>query len=343
KRLARALLAAAAVVIIAAGIGIGGLRIAMMRLPSYQAQLEQWAAESLGINLGFERLDARLGLHGPELTFHGASVHAPNEDEPFIAARRAAVVLDAWALVARRELRAKRLTFDGTDLTLLRRADGSLALERAPQRGQASDLALLLPPELEVGVRDGRVVYVDRAAGVSWVFEDVALDLERGGGTLELQARARPPERLGTRVEVAVQGDFRRGGGWRVFGNVSDTDVGELATALPELPIRPMRGRGDAAVWLEWHEGRFVRGMLDASFANVAWGDGPDRHVDRLGTSAEWVRTDTGWRIVLNDVELARAQRAWPADADTVLELTLAADGGIAGVSAQSTFVRLED
>lgn len=343
KRVVRAMLATAAVAIIVVAIGIGGLRIALMRLPSYQTQLEQWAAESLGIGLDFERIDARLGFRGPEITFHEANIRAPNEAQPFFAARRAAIVLDVLALMTQRELRAKRLTFEGTDFTLLRRADGRLDLERGPRRDEASDLALLLPAELEIAVRDSRVVYVDAARDVSWAFRDVALDLERGGGTLELQARARPPERLGTRIEVAVQGDFRRGGGWRVFGNVSDTDVGELATALPELPIRPMRGRGDAAVWLEWHEGRFVRGMLDASFANVAWGDGPDRHVDRLGTSAEWVRTDTGWRIVLNDVELARAQRAWPADADTVLELTLGAEGGIAGVSAQSTFVRLED
>src|SRR5690606_24778461 len=148
KRLVRALLAAAAVAIIVVALGIGGLRIALLRLPSYQTQVEQWAAESLGIGLGFERLDARLGLRGPEITFHQASVRAPNETQPFFAARRAAIVLDTWALVARRELRAKRLTFEGTDFTLLRREDGRLELERAPRRGAAADLALLLPREL---------------------------------------------------------------------------------------------------------------------------------------------------------------------------------------------------
>src|SRR5690606_19031478 len=131
-----------------------------------------------------------------------------------------AVVLDAWALVTSWELRAKRLTFDGTEFTLLRREDGRLQLERAPTDGAAADLALLLPPELEVAMRDGSVVYVDEARGVRWPFSDVALDLGRTAGTLDLDARARPPEPLGSRFEVAVQGDYRRDGGWRVYADV---------------------------------------------------------------------------------------------------------------------------
>src|SRR5690606_39395063 len=73
--------------------------------------------------------------------------------------------------------------------TLLRREDGRLELERAPRRGAAADLALLLPRELEIAVRDSRVVYVDAARGVNWSFTDVALELERGGRTLRSEER----------------------------------------------------------------------------------------------------------------------------------------------------------
>lgn len=342
-RLVRTLLASAAVVIIVVALAIGALRIAMTRLPSYQAQLEQWAAESLGIGLDFERLDARLGLRGPEITFHGASVRAPEEREPFFVARRAAVVLDAWALVTSRTLRAKRVTFEGTAFTLLRRENGRLELEGAPRRGGGRDLALLVPPELEVAVRDSSVTYVDSVRGARWTFRDVSLDLERGDGLLELAARARPPEGLGGRAEVAVQGDFGRGGAWRVFGDVTALDLAELATALPELPIRLDGGRGDATVWLEWNDGRFVRGMLDASFADVAWHDGVERRYEQLGASAEWLRTASGWRVTLNDVEIARDGRAWAPNADTVIELELADGRDIDTVRVQSTFARLED
>src|SRR5690606_36788806 len=138
------------------------------------------------------------------------------------------------------------------------------------------------------------------------------------------------------------RGGLGQGGGGRASAAVADADLAELAAALPALPIRLESGHGDAAVWLEWSEGRFTRGMLDASFADVTWLEGA-AHCDRLGASTEWLRTDAGWRIALNDVEVARAGRAWAPHADTVLELELDAEGGIEALTADSTFVWLED
>ncbi len=343
RRAVRASLGTAATAVVVAGIAIGGLRIALMQLPSYQAELEHWAAESLGIGLDYERLDTRLGWRGPEITFHGASVRAPGEAEPFIAARRAAVVVDVWALIATRELRATRLTFEGTDLALRRGADGRLELQRAPQTGGTPDFALLLPADLEVAVRDSRVVYVDAARGVSWAFDDVAVDLQRIGRTLDLHARARPPDVLGSRIEVAAQGRFGADGGWRVFAEVTAADLAELASAVPDLPVDFDRGRGNAAVWLEWSDGELIRGMLDASFAGVAWGEDREEQYERLGVSAGWLRAGPGWRVMLNDVEIVREGRAWASNADTVLELERANDGTVAGLTVQSTFFRIED
>src|SRR5690606_25089243 len=80
-----------------------------------------------------------------------------------------------------------------------------------------------------------------------------------------------------------------------------------------------------------------------ASLADVAWHDGVERRYERLGASAEWLRTASGWRIALNDVELAREGRAWAPNADTVIELDLDDAGGIGAVRVESTFVRLED
>src|SRR5690606_29815631 len=51
---------------------------------------------------------------------------------------------------------------------------------------------------------------------------------------------------------------------------------------------------------------------------------------------------DSGWRIVLNDVDIARDGRAWAPNADTVIELDVG-DGGVEALVVESTFVRLED
>ena len=340
-RIVRGLLAAAGVVVILLAVAIGALRIAAMQLPSYQAQIERALGEALGLDLGFERMDVRFGLRRPELTFHAATVAAPSEGEPFLSAARAAVVLDAWALL-RREVRAKRLTLDGTALTLLRRDDGRLALERAPEGDGTSSLAEWLPLELEIAVRDSAVRYLDPARGVDWSFEDVELDLGRGGGTIELDARAKPPAAVASRLEVAVQGDFRRGGGWRVFGRAQQADLATIRAALPNLPGWPIRGGGDFSIWLEWRDGALVRGMLDAALAGIEWADARGARYDRAALAAEWTRTHAGWRLALNDVAIERDGRAWPADADLVLDVAADADGWSA-VSVQSSFLRIDD
>ncbi|MGB7214000.1 MAG: YhdP family protein [Gammaproteobacteria bacterium] len=340
-RLVRGLLTAAGIVVILLAIAIGVLRIAATQLPSYQAQIEHALGEALGLELGFERMDVRFALRGPELTFHSATVAAPSEGEPFLSASRAAVVLDAWALV-RREIRVKRLTLDGTTLTLLRLADGRLALERAPDGDGASNLDAWLPVEVEIAVRDSTVRYLDAAHGVDWTFTDLALDLGRSKGMLELDARARPPAEIASGIEVGAQADLRRGDAWRVFGRAERADLAEIGAALPDIRGWPVEGRGDVSIWLEWQGGTLVRGLLDAALADLEWAEARGARYDRAAFAAEWTRTDTGFRLALNDVEIVRDGRDWPDDADLLLDVATD-DSGWSEVSLESSFLRIED
>ena len=72
-----ALVATGALLTLAA---IGGFRVLVTQLPSYQDDLQAWVNRELGLSLTFARLDVRWGWRGPELTFHDASV--ATEDEP---------------------------------------------------------------------------------------------------------------------------------------------------------------------------------------------------------------------------------------------------------------------
>jgi hypothetical protein len=76
RKVVKRLAVAVAIVGVAIGAGIGGFRLLVRELPSYQSDLQAWVAESLGLQLEFSRLDAHWSLHGPELTFHDARVAA---------------------------------------------------------------------------------------------------------------------------------------------------------------------------------------------------------------------------------------------------------------------------
>src|SRR5690554_2280244 len=249
----------------------------MTQLPAYQSELKAWVDDALNLRLGFDSMDVRWGLRGPELTFHQVTVAAEGQEDPFLVARRAAVIVDPWTAVTQRELRVGRLTFEGTQLTLVRDPDGGMRLQGAPLGAEdRADLALVLPPEVEIGVRDSRVLYLDREQDVRWEFQDVTVSLSRSLDAMQLEARAEPPPELGSRIEVAAQSDLghadRADRNWRVFGDLRDVNIEVLTTALPAAvtPL-PQRGSGDLSIWLEWGSDSLDRGMIEANLDYVAW------------------------------------------------------------------------
>ncbi|HEU4617638.1 MAG TPA: YhdP family protein [Gammaproteobacteria bacterium] len=351
KRLGRALLGVAAGVVILLAVAVGGFRLAVRQLPSYEAELRAWLNESLGLELDYDTLNARWGLHGPELTFRGVSVAASGREEPFLVAKEARVVIDPWTAITERRLRIGRLSIDGTRFALVRERTGALHLLGAPAGSEARlDLALVVPRGIRVGVRNSSVVYDDRQDGLSWTFRDVDADLTRGSDVLQVEASARPPDELGSRFEIAVQSEARDasdlGRNWRLFVDARDVDLAALAPALPALAPIPSHGAGHVAVWLEWTGGALARGMLETALDDVDWSAAARadsasgyRHVS---LSAEWLRNSSGgWHVTLDDVDLDRGQ-AWPSGQDAVIDVDRGPDG-IKGVSVRADFVRLED
>ena len=77
-------------------------------------------------------------------------------------------------------------------------------LQGAPQttREQAS---VRLPPDIEVLVRNSRVLYLDAARSVAWDFQNVAGSLRRDDDVLTLEASALPPAEFAEHIELTAQ------------------------------------------------------------------------------------------------------------------------------------------
>ncbi len=348
-RTLRALLAGLAVLVILLGIALGGFRLVVAELPSYQAQLKAWVDSSLGLSLDFDKMDARFGLRGPELTFRDVSVTAQGASQPFLVSDRASVVIDLWAALADRRLRISRLAFDGTRLTVIREADRTLHLLGGPDSSEAHlDLALVVPPGVELGVTDSIVVYVDRGRNVAWTFHGVDASLTRGADLLQLRASAEPPPQLGRRFEVSAQAEFHSvadlGKNWRLFGDLRGVALGVLAKALPRLAALPAQGSGDLGIWLDWRDGILSRAMAQASLDGIEWSanSGADDGYRHAAFSAEWLRNASGWRLMLSDMNIERAGRTWPKGADAVVDVARG-PAGLSRVKLHGDFVRLED
>lgn len=346
-------LAAAALVVL---LAFGGSALLLRRLPSYQSEIQSWVTAELGLELDYAELDGAWGWRGPELAFRDVSVRTPGDTAPFLTAQGARVGFDVldlvYRLATRRELAVDRLTFDGTAFTLVKTETGAYRLQGAPQAGSAAEATVQVPPDIDVLVRNSRVLYRDDARGVAWDFNGVAASLRRDGNVLTLEADARPPPEFADRIEITAQavvadegGGARFTGDWRIAADLDEVDLAVAARLFPPSAVAPQAGRGDVAVWLEWEKGTLSGGTVRLALADVALQSSlgaVESRFERIGLSGNWQHRGDDWRFALRDVTVTRGGRAWPEAASVDIEIGNGGDG-IERFSLKSSFVRLED
>ena len=350
RRLFKRLFTALGAVLIVLAISVGAFRLLVTQLPSYQGEIQAWASQALGLSVDFTGLDARLGLLGPELTFHDASVsRVGDESNPILSAAQARLRLNAFSLFTDRQLEASQLTLEGTRLSFERTLDGRLRLQHALNDG--SDTAFVLEdlPPVVIVLTDSNVTYEDRIRGSTWEFQEVRVELTRTAENVLLEARASAPEQLGGRIAVSAevslldqQIDSQRD--WRLFTEIRDLDLATLPSFIPQPVQMPIAGVGDVSVWLDVTGAQANQGTMQLAFAGlrVSNVDAEDDGYDNIELTAEWSRLDEGWTLSLNNLDVARGGQSWPGGASLDMRV-LQNEAGFSALELRTNFIRLED
>ena len=336
-------------------LGMGAFQLLKRQLPNYQGEIQSWVTSELKLVLDYSRLDAAWGWRGPELQFRDVRVRAAGDAAPFLTARGASVGFNAFDLLFRlvmgREVAVDRLIFDGTELTLVRGADGAYRLEGAPAQA-ARPATIQVPPDTDVLVRNSRVLYLDAERSVAWDFQDVDGGLRRVDDVLTLEASARPPADFAGRMELTVQAAVADDGNaaqftgdWRLSADLDDVDLAVAARLFPAAAVAPQTGRGNVAVWLDWQQGSLTSGTVELALADVTLQSSlgaVDSRFERIALSGSWQHASDTWNFALRDVAVTRSNRAWPEAAAVDIDLVQGADG-VEHFALRSSFLRLED
>ena len=296
------------------------------QLPSYQDEMQAWVTAELGLALDYTRLDARLGLARP-----GARVprrrasRTAGDATPFLTARGASVGFERARSRCCASRRAASSASTGSRSTApssrsCRTADGAYRLQGAPRRQRRAGDSVQVPPDIDVLVRDSRVLYLDAARSVAWDFQDVAGSMRRDDDVLTLEASARPPAEFADRIEVDGAGrssptrddaGAQFTGDWRLSADVDDVDLAVAARLFPPSAVVPQAGRGDVAFWLEWQEGELASGTVELALADVALQSAlgaVDSRFERIALPATGSATATRGAFALRDVAVTRAR-----------------------------------
>jgi len=347
KKIGKRALAAVGVLVILMAIGLGGFRLLASRLPSYQQDIQAWVQAELGLSLRFQRIDLRMSLRGPEVTFYDVAIASDDPSEPFVLASQAAVTLDGVTLIAQRQFAARRLVLEGIRLTVIRSEDGVLQIGGAPDYAMAGqNFDFELPRQVELVVRQSDVLYEDRMLDVLWQFHDVTVSVDQTPDAVSMSVVTTPPASIGSRIEMNIDGVLDESVGltdaWTAFITVRDANLDVLSRLWPVEYVSGLSGNGDVSAWVDISGGIANRIMLDLALEDVALSRLDGRQADRfdkVSLTAEWLRETDAWQLTLDEVLLSRDGQQWRRGGNSMLRSTL--DGK--EIELHSDFLRLHD
>lgn len=351
-----------AVVVILLAVLVGLARLALVQVPEYRGQIETWAGEALGWPVAIGAMDARLGLRGPELRFTNARVLTRDRQGTLVVAATGYMQFDSFALL-RGQLRPGAVSLAGVSLRIERNKERRWRLlgEEGPAFGDgASVLAEAgsgLPrledlPAGRLRLEDVRVEFEDqyRALG-PWEFLVDALELQLGGGQLELSVSGMLPEALGAKLalsgRITAQDELGRPREWNAGVSFTALDLEAVGAASGRPQRVPATGIVDGNLSVEADGaglGRIVGDVLarDLRLPQAPADSAPEAHTpyDHLGAAFEWTRTAAGWHARVTDLDVERDGRRWVSPTAAI---TVDSDPAVRRIEARAEHVELAD
>lgn len=339
RRLWRFAAGLVAVIVILSAVLVGLIRLALVQVPEYRDQIEVMAGDALGWPVEIGAMDARLGLQGPELRFMNARVLTRDRERTLVVAATGSMRFDNLALL-RGKLRPGTVSLAGVSLRIERDPQGRWRLlgeagpafgDGLPAPGQGAVLPRLADlPARRLGLEQVRVEFQDLYRGLeSWEFMVDLLDLQIGGGQLQLSARGKLPESLGSdlALSVIVTGQDERGRprDWSAGVSFTALDlqaVGELIAHPERLPATGILS-GQLSADADGDGLRRVAGEVQAHNVRPppTRVQGEAREVapyESLATSFAWRRETDGWQVRLTGLDVERDGRRWISPVVTV-------------------------
>lgn len=266
-----------AVVLGVLAVAVGAFRVWLEQSPRLGPDIVARIEKRSGLDLEFSRLDARLGLYGPELVFEDAVIRVPGERDALATAKAGRVGFDWWRFVRTGRLASGRVTLDGarlyvyvTDEGLELRGQGALFRDRDPN----APLRLDRLPMGRVAVTDSTLTVQDlRARGAPLALAEVEIDAERTRAALVVAGRARLPRELGERLQVAarLEGDLASldRTPWSGTVTLRDAQLPGWAAFAPQWGTGPADGHGDVRAELRGVGPRVDRAATRVALADV--------------------------------------------------------------------------
>lgn len=367
RRLWRIAAGLLATLVVLLAVAVGLVRLALVQVPEYQAQIESWASDALGWPVEISSMDARLGWGGPQLRFTNARVLTRDGRFTLVHAAAGSMQVDTWSLL-RGQPRPGAVSFSGVALRVERNVDGRWGLLGAdgpllPERAPDTDTVIPQLRDLPAGdlvLNDVTLEFEDLRHGRGpWSFRVDDLELHLAGGELAISASGALPGELGGQMALSAvlskQDDRGRPSDWTAGVSFSALNLPAVAAALGRPERLPVRGVLDGSLSLAAIAGQLERvaGELlardllprpgvpqdELAIAGEPVVRGVEIPFERLAAKLEWQRNAGGWELDLGELEVERGSRRWRSSVGVIYDV----EASVRRLEARADHLQLED
>lgn len=359
RRLFAFLWGSTAALVISVALLVSIARLLLPLLDQYRVQVEALASEQLGRPVRIGAITAGWQGMEPDLRLQDVTVLAKDGSSTWLTMAEVRASLDLFDTLRNGRLETGTISLVGGSLDVVRHEDGSYSVAG-------------------VATGSGGVAGHGGRRLLQWLMARDRVRLQ--GATLrwrDARISSQPLQIAQLSLDLRRVGERYRLGGIGKLGGDSDAEL-QFALDLAGDPEQPQSLR--SALYMaghvelgEWLNGTAFKGVqrLGGAVDFELWADGADRleqlraavqgrelvwqpaitpeaagpvaplQLDQASTTVFWKASpQQGWRLALEDLQIVRGHRSWPASSVEVLHTGA---GREAGWEARASFVRLED
>ena len=347
---------AAVVVLVAATLV--GLRLLLPELGHYRSEIERWLSRATDRQVEIGSIDAHWRGWTPvfrirEVRLAGGESPADAPTDAGIRLADLTFSIDPLDLLRSRAFRPREVSASGASFVIVRRSDGSFAVEELGELGELGAggprrhdrLAQWMLGQANLSLYASRIVWIDEQHGLRPLpLDGVTLLLDQAGDRRRISGSFEPPE--AGRIDFATEmvGDpLTSAWSGTAYLAAHDVDVDGLGLDIGRSETETLSGVVSGKVWSTWHDGRLAEaeGTIRVQSPGVVH-KGLRRGFDEARASFKVEHVEQGWRLATRDLVVATPNGTWPPSAAAALWMPPNDDReGTMILSAQ--FARIED
>lgn len=331
-------------------LGVLALKLALDRVPRYQAEIKGWVHRQTGYYVRFAHVAPAFHWYGPGLYFDQLELRSKDDRRVLARAAAGRIAADLSQLFRGGKILSERIELDAPNIIITRVGPNSFALASEIELGGGNSsiptLTLDDLPAGELAIRQGLLTVENWSASLPrLVLEEVNLDLRRDRAGIALDGSARLPPVLGGTLSVA--GNARGLGDlpalrWSALIRARDISFPGWRQLFPDYLGSLDAGTGAFELAASGQNRSLARADLNFSAMGVATQlpGGASAKFEQIGGALTLTHVGDRWTLLGRRV---RAVVAGHRDPESEFDVAWrAGDAGLLDLQARASYLRIE-